>query len=267
MAIQGTDRAETLFGSDAAEMIAGKGGNDVIFGYLADDRLYGGTGNDRVDGGAGCNHIWGGAGNDTLIGGIDYAVMDGGAGNDLVVGGENFSSVKGGAGNDTLLLCHGVAFGGTGSDVISVGEWDDSGWVAFGNGDLPIFADEDIGGPTYIYGGRGGNDNGRGVDTVNMAFRLGEDAMTVNWYDYTSADRLNLAIYAEDGTPIAGDEVTKDWLDTDNNGVLNDADGDGGVFDVSYDAGFDTLSLRVHNDVIELQNWRQGNPNIDFLLI
>jgi hypothetical protein len=160
---------------------------------------------------------------------------------------------KGGAGHDTLVLCHGVAFGGTGNDVISVGEWDDSGWVAFGDGNLPTFADEDIAGPTYVYGGPG-------QDHVDMAFRGGEDPITVTWRDYTPGDTLSLAFYAEDGTLIADDATTRDWLDTDDNHVLNDADGNIFGYDVSHDPRFNTLSLRIDNDVIELSN-------TDFLLI
>jgi Ca2+-binding RTX toxin-like protein len=249
MAIQGTARADTLLGTEAGELIAGKAGDDVIFGFGGNDRLYGGLGADAIDGGAGYDELWGKDGQDSLSAGNGYAFIDGGRGDDLIVAGQNFSLVYGGDGNDTIVLCHGVTEAGAGDDVISTGEWDDFGWQSqASDGSLhPSFTLEDMQGPTVIYGNEG-------ADQVDMAFRVGADGMTVLWADYTPGERLSLSIYYEDGTLMADDATAKDWLDTNDDGALTDADGDGGGLDVVYDPTRGALTIRVENDAIELSN-------------
>jgi Ca2+-binding RTX toxin-like protein len=256
--MNGTEGNDVMQGTDAGELLAGKGGNDVLFGYLGDDRLYGGLGDDYVDGGEGYDEIWGRQGNDVLIGGNGYAFITGGTGDDLIVSGQNFSFVGGDAGNDTLVLCHGIADGGAGNDFIAVGEWDDFGWQAINpdGGAQNIYADEDLLGPTVIFGGKG-------IDAVDMAFRLGVDGMSVIWGDYALGERLSLSIYYEDGTLMADDATTKDWLDTDNDGRLTDADGDGMGIDVSFNGS--ALTIRVENDAIELSSYLPGAGPADHL--
>jgi Ca2+-binding RTX toxin-like protein len=49
----GTDRSETLRGTQGADYIDGRGGNDTILGLGGDDQLFGSLGANRLDGGAG----------------------------------------------------------------------------------------------------------------------------------------------------------------------------------------------------------------------
>jgi hypothetical protein len=73
---------------------------------------------------------------------------------------------------------------------------------------------------------------------------------------------LSLSVYSEGGELLADDAATKALLDTDDNGVLNDADGDGMGLDVSFDGS--RLTIRVENDAIVLSNF---SAPVDFLLI
>lgn len=259
MKINGSARNDTLFGSAGSDLLAGKGGDDIVFGYAGDDRLYGGLGNDLVDGGEGYDEIRGRDGNDTLIGGEGYAFITGDRGNDIIIAGWNYSAIYGGEGDDTLVLAHGSANGGAGNDFIDVGEWDDFGWQSRAAVGTPRVTDEELDGPTYV-------DGGEGTDAVRMAFRLGEDGMSVGWSDYTPGERLELLVFAEDGTPLLDDAATKAWLDTNDDGMLSDADGDGGWLDVSYNAANGSLTLRVQNDSITIGYAPFGTP-VDHLFI
>ncbi len=64
--------ADTVIGSNEANVIHAGGGNDKVYGHGGNDRLYGEAGDDLLDGGAGDDFLDGGAGNDTLIGGAGY---------------------------------------------------------------------------------------------------------------------------------------------------------------------------------------------------
>jgi Ca2+-binding RTX toxin-like protein len=65
--------ADTIYGSDYADVLDGFNGNDTIYGYAGNDTLYGesgndylnGNGNDKLSGGVGADNMQGGAGNDT----------------------------------------------------------------------------------------------------------------------------------------------------------------------------------------------------------
>ncbi len=64
--------ADTVIGSNVANVIHAGGGHDKVYGHGGNDRLFGEAGNDTLDGGAGDDFLDGGAGNDTLIGGAGY---------------------------------------------------------------------------------------------------------------------------------------------------------------------------------------------------
>lgn len=89
--IVGTDRAETLRGTNGRDLIFGMGGADSIYGNGGDDCLVGGDGADSIRGGDG---------NDVLIGGADADSLKGENGNDVLVG-EFPDTLNGGSGIDT----------------------------------------------------------------------------------------------------------------------------------------------------------------------
>jgi len=136
--ITGTSEFESLYGTEAGNLIRALGGGDFIYGGSGDDFLEGGAGNDTLYGGAGDDILYGdaasfddggndvlfddGGGNDRLYGqdGNDYIgvsrssqtanvlLLDGGAGNDSIV----FSSTRyvdtvtilGGSGDDEIIV-------------------------------------------------------------------------------------------------------------------------------------------------------------------
>jgi Ca2+-binding RTX toxin-like protein len=79
----GTDRNDTLYGTNGPDVLLGRGGNDTLYGRGGNDVLEGGTGNDVLYGGLGRDIERGGPGNDRI-----YArdgrrdVVDGGPGFD-----------------------------------------------------------------------------------------------------------------------------------------------------------------------------------------
>ncbi len=67
----GTDLADVLQGTDAAETLGGKGDNDQINGGGGPDTLYGDAGNDRLNGGSGADTMYGGTGDDIYV--VDWS--------------------------------------------------------------------------------------------------------------------------------------------------------------------------------------------------
>jgi serralysin len=134
----GTDAANTLYGTAAADIINALGGNDIIYGRAGDDIIDGGTGADRMYGEAG-NDIYyidnvSDLASETVNNGIDtvrttLSVAMAGANieNLEYVGTANFrgtgnglaNEVRGGAGNDILDggLGNDTLFGGNGNDA------------------------------------------------------------------------------------------------------------------------------------------------------
>ena len=139
-----TDGADTFYGDAGGERIFGGAGDDYIDGGVGNDYIDGGYDHDVIHGSAGDDvlfgrgghdSIYGGAGDDVLAGGgrnnpnrvnisVDYLL--GGDGNDLIyanvsdAGQGQFGSIAhGGAGDDRVEAISGVAYGGTGIDVLS----------------------------------------------------------------------------------------------------------------------------------------------------
>jgi Ca2+-binding RTX toxin-like protein len=92
--IIGNAAANTLTGSDFADVIRGGGEEDALYGGAGDDYLFGEEGNDQVYGGAGDDVIDGGTGNDSAFGE---------AGDDIFVAGSGDDSFDGGEGSDTVI--------------------------------------------------------------------------------------------------------------------------------------------------------------------
>jgi hypothetical protein len=84
LALQGTDKPETLTGTGAGDIVFGYGGGDLIRGASGHDCLLGGRGNDRLLGEAGDDRLTGGSGNDVLTGGPGTNGYDAGRGSDVV---------------------------------------------------------------------------------------------------------------------------------------------------------------------------------------
>jgi Ca2+-binding RTX toxin-like protein len=152
--LQGTlSFADTLTGSDVANVLSGYGGDDTLVGLGGNDTLDAGAGNDLLDGGAGADVLNGGAGIDTIVyvgapvtvtiggigaggdaqgdmigadienirgtdGGNDH--LTGSAAANILTGLGSDDLLRGLAGNDTLDGGAGIDFlvGGAGADVL-----------------------------------------------------------------------------------------------------------------------------------------------------
>ncbi len=64
--LEGTNRADKIWGLDGRDYIAGKGGSDSLYGGRANDEVRGADGRDHVDGGHGSDYLYGGSKNDWL---------------------------------------------------------------------------------------------------------------------------------------------------------------------------------------------------------
>lgn len=91
--VDGTSKADKLFGYLGGDEVNGNSGNDRLDGWLGSDTVLGGSGNDLIEGGGtlrfdggddhAADYLYGGSGKDTiLVGSADHAF--GGSGNDLM---------------------------------------------------------------------------------------------------------------------------------------------------------------------------------------
>jgi len=101
----GTDGADTLVGTSAANIIFGFDGADVIKGLAGADRLYGGLGDDVLKGAKGADFLSGGEGDDVLKGGKGADSLFGDEDDDYLNGGAGPDSCTGGPGSDTVTNC------------------------------------------------------------------------------------------------------------------------------------------------------------------
>ena len=107
--LNGTDKADTIFGLGGNDVLLGMGGNDLLDGGPGDDNLDGSTGKDKLKGQKGDDVLTGGAGDDVLIGGPGKDKLNGGKGNDQLIGNAGKDSLVGGPGNDTINARDGVS--------------------------------------------------------------------------------------------------------------------------------------------------------------
>jgi len=103
----GTDRSETIAGTDGPDLVFGRGGRDTIEGGGGNDLICGGSGSDRIEGGAGEDVLRGGAGSDLLHGGDGDDVLRGGWGADRLFGGTGDDVLRGGRGADRFTAAPG----------------------------------------------------------------------------------------------------------------------------------------------------------------
>jgi Ca2+-binding RTX toxin-like protein len=165
MAINGTDRSETLVGTDQSDTINGLGGDDFLFGKAGIDTLKGGDGGDELDGGAGSDTLDGGTGGfgvDTA----DYRTFNNGVTVNLLTG-----KAEDGTGTDTLISIENVTGTNSGDSIIGdqVGNFLKGGggidFISANGGTDTILAGD---GNDTVLGGSGFDkfDGGQGADTL-----------------------------------------------------------------------------------------------------
>ena len=110
--IVGTDKKETINGTDSADMIFGLNGDDTINAGGGNDLACGGNGGGVISGGAGDDTIDGGNGNDTLRGQDGNDTLSGSLGNDRLEGGNDNDTLTGSLGSDFFS-------GGPGTDSVT----------------------------------------------------------------------------------------------------------------------------------------------------
>ncbi|NWK05908.1 HYR domain-containing protein [Marine Group I thaumarchaeote] len=102
--IFGTAAADTIIGTDVADLIFAFAGDDMIFGGEGNDCIIGGDGDDLIFGNAGGDHLVGGEGNDILKGFSGDDKLTGGAGTDILDGGDDYDTSYDSA-SDIIIKC------------------------------------------------------------------------------------------------------------------------------------------------------------------
>ena len=102
--IFGTAAADTIIGTDVADLIFAFAGDDMIFGGEGNDCIIGGDGEDLIFGNAGGDHLVGGEGNDVIKGFSGDDKLSGGAGTDILDGGDDFD-VSYDSASDIIIKC------------------------------------------------------------------------------------------------------------------------------------------------------------------
>jgi Ca2+-binding RTX toxin-like protein len=106
-ALDVTDVAEVVYGTNSAETITGYGGGigqDIIYAFGGNDLIGTYAGDDYIEAGAGNDDVYGGDGNDIIEGQVGHDVLFGGAGNDTIRGGYGVDHMQGDAGIDTFVF-------------------------------------------------------------------------------------------------------------------------------------------------------------------
>jgi len=102
--IFGTAAADTIVGTDVADLIFAFAGDDMIFGGEGNDCIIGGDGDDLIFGNAGGDHLVGGEGNDILKGFAGDDKLTGGTGTDILDGGDDYD-VSYDSASDIIIKC------------------------------------------------------------------------------------------------------------------------------------------------------------------
>jgi len=68
--LEGSQRADIVFGGAGDDVLIGLAGNDHLIGGFGRDTLFGGRGDDKLDGGPGVDRLAGGMGADIMAGGL-----------------------------------------------------------------------------------------------------------------------------------------------------------------------------------------------------
>ncbi|MEA2231952.1 MAG: hypothetical protein QOD83_1768 [Solirubrobacteraceae bacterium] len=250
--LNGSARADVLFGDNGNDNLSGNGGDDVLAGGIGDPFFFvgpGDDGDDKLSGGAGKDALSGGSGNDTIDGGpgddniplffgLFPSGLDGGPGNDTVSGGDGEDSLTGGSGDDTVN-------GDAGNDRVNTGDGIDTVNGGAGDDELSQSDQEQQGSfPATL---DGDTFNGDAGDDTMVYERVGGVTVTAN-------DNL-----ANDGAPGEHDNV-RDSVENiaggsgdDNltgNGGANELRGGGGNDALYGLGGSDALFGDIGNDTI-----------------
>jgi hypothetical protein len=151
LAVGGGNDVFTIGGDVPARIVVrvnGGGGNDefcAVSGsseFAGEVTFHGGGGGDNLIGGAGRTFLYGEDGIDILRAGSGYTMLDGGADPDVLSGPSEGPWTRGGGG---------LMVGGTGEDVLKVGNWSTGNWILVG-GRLDTAGDQS---QNFIYGGKG----------------------------------------------------------------------------------------------------------------
>ena len=188
--VTGTIYADVLFGNNGANDIRGSRGTDTVYGLGGNDWLYGENGNDYLDDGS----------EEELEPGNDW--FYGGSGDDILNSRNGSDRLYGEAGRDTL-------FGGHGSSILDGGRGADFLRPEGGN-DTLILGSDAADNVLFFYYAPDPNLESIGQDTVR---------------GFTNAAHtFNISAYANlpDGRLAALD--TRDFLDSNDDGRINDAD-------------------------------------------
>lgn len=168
--LNGSSKDDRIFGGEGNDEIFGGAGDDILYGDNGNDKLYGGAGDDELRGGNGKDFLYGGDGNDTLHGG---AVAHGGDGNDNIFGFSGRNELYGGNGVDKIYAGadNDHVEGGAGGDILRGEGGNDT--IKGGEGDDKIYGDggRDLDGPDgndKLYGGNGDDyiQGGQGNDII-----------------------------------------------------------------------------------------------------
>lgn len=266
MIVNGTTGVDSLWGSQAADVITGFDGNDSQYGQAGDDRLDGGNGRDYLDGDDGNDTILGGAETDHLVGraGIDHLnggdgqdYIEGGAGADVLNGGDtstlNYLSYRNSTAVTVNLETH-TASGGeaTGDSFVNFWNIDGSAYgdTLTGNSDTNMLygaAGSDSlnagAGYDYLYG-QDGNDvmrGGAGSTYLGDTLDGGSGIDTITYTDSKIGVTVNLAT----GSGSGGDATNDDYVSVENvhgSGGNDTLNGNGGANLLNGWSGKDVLA-------------------------
>lgn len=215
-ALKGTNKADTLYGSEFFDTIYGQLGDDYIVGMGSDqpfiETLRGGGGNDYIYTGDGntTDIAYGMSGDDYLVSLAGRDFLYGGVGSDTLIGGSNYCILDGGNGADTIVATEGFVKGGEGADNIIVGDFRGAFW----------FEDPST---TLIRGGE------RQADSFDLTFSAEDPGnYIVRIMDYKAKTGDALILHQRsvvDGRETLTDAQIKDILDTNDNRRIDVADG------------------------------------------
>ncbi len=147
----GTPGADSLFGRFSSDFLYGYGNDDLLSGRAGNDIIYGDRGpsevptgipgDDTINGGRGNDQLFGDGGDDFLNGGIGEDTIDGGRGNDTLLGGSGDDILIGGPKGNHIQIDEFT--GGTGSDIIVLGDYHGNLYSVAGNSDFALITDFD----------------------------------------------------------------------------------------------------------------------------
>lgn len=194
------------------ESVVGTLGDDVIYGNRADNFL--------STGGRGNDRVYGRGGDDELVGGDGATqLLDGGSGNDTLNGGFSRASLFGGTGADTLFASS--EFAGDPREVDRTDLGRDSARDLFSG---------------FVNTFEGVFSQGLGTERVSHVGAQDRFDLTYGGYGDGEPEILRAA----------------DFIDSDRNGVVNDADRDARLVDGNLVVDLDQLFERVDNTQAEL---------------